>query len=148
MPKRRNLQTDSADEVPPKKHTKLIWKEAQTFQNEEEKKEFLKKNDVWKIRNVRKEKIFYYCNAVSIRRGAPCPAKVYVHNGILNKQVLMSNGKDHEHERPDQFLRQNLLPDNVKHAIGDMVNLGLKPRIISHNLRENHGVAPNHIRNI
>lgn len=146
MSKRVNVPppTDPAEEVPPKRYKKRLWRELQTFENEEQKRQFFKENDFWKIRDVRKAKTFYYCNAVSIRKGARCPAEIYMLDGIANKQVLMTNDEAHDHDRPDQVPRKAFLSDNVKRVIGGLVDQGVKPRMISHTLREEHGVIPDH----
>lgn len=56
--------------------------------------------------------------------------------------MLSSNNEEHNHHRADQVLTKAAITENVKRGIRNMIEHSLKPRAISHKLRQGHQQYP------
>lgn len=127
-----------------KEYIKNKWVESQVFQTAKEEQDFFLNAPHWMKLSSREDslgtKTRYYCNAVSKRKDAKCPAEIYVqklNRGASNK--LFRNGEPHQHEGRIQG-RISVEPA-TKDKIRTMWSANTTPRQISHQLREDNAVA-------
>lgn len=127
-----------------REYKKNKWVQSQVFETAREEEDFFQNEPHWQKETRTADssgvKIRFYCNAVSKRKGARCPAEVYIHK--LNnsvKNILYRNGEEHQHE--DRVPTRNSLPPATRDRIRTLWSTNTSPRLISHDLRENNEIA-------
>lgn len=142
-----NGDISDEDEPPEKKRKVEIWTHQVDFANEDELKQFLKEQNIWKVQksNIESQagiKTFYYCNAISKKKsGEICPAKLYSLACVIeneHKIRVFNNSVDHCHDKEGQIATKNKVPLSAApiEEIMNYLQMNAKPRYIANKLRQ------------
>lgn len=132
-----NNVNEAAEEEPqpqPKRKSKL-WLPHKTFENTTRFQSFLRKEQCWKITNTLDiaggTKTFYYCNKSGVGRNR-CPAQLSAYKPSTTSTIILESSGGHVHQ--DNHPK---ISAKVYKKIKEYVKIGMKPRVISHEIRTN-----------
>lgn len=127
---------------PVKKRQTYVWLIERAFDSEEDVKFFFEMEPFWKKDSVKHlksgKKTLHYCNRVG-RVGSQCPAKIYIWEKTDKTLHLMRNGMDHCHDAEGQKQKPGVIDGRVMKKVEELVRLRVRPRAISHLIREDEG---------
>lgn len=139
---RGSVSGDQGERRPTKKRQTFTWLIERAFDSEDEVNGFFETEPYWKKDTVKHlktgRKTLYYCNQVG-RNGIQCPAKIYIWQKTDNTLHLMRNGMDHCHDADGQKQKTGVINGAVLKKVEELVRLRVRPRAISHLIREDEG---------
>lgn len=127
---------------PRKKRQTFTWLSERAFDSEDEIRRFFEVESYWRKDTVKHlqsgRKTLYYCNQVG-RSGIQCPAKINIWEKPDKTLHLMRNGMDHCHDADGQKKKTDTIDGAVMKKVEELVRLRIRPRAISHLIREDEG---------
>lgn len=134
---------------PEKKRTVEHFLFEHEFNSADELKRYLEEQEIWKVKQGNcstsdATKTFYYCNVVSKKKGAACPAKLYsAESNTDAKFRVYRNTAEHIHDKEGQVLAKKPQPlrADLMERVKEYLDMNVKPRAISHQLRKDETIV-------
>lgn len=133
------------NEVPPKKKRRRFnWIIEKQFESRDDMELFFGEERFWKKDTTKHlesgTKTLYYCTQVA-RTAVQCPSKIYIWEKADKTLYLMRNGENHHHALEGQKQRKVPVDAAVLERVRELVVLKVRPRQISHSIREDNRFA-------